>query len=372
MYETREPEKALLIGAKVRGTRDGWTLDGSLDELEQLALTAGARIAGRLHQHLVRPVPRSYIGEGKLEEAKALQDTLGYNLVICDDELSPVQGRNLELALGLKVIDRTALILDIFAHRARTREGQLQVELAQHQYLLPRLAGRWPHLERLGAGIGTRGPGESQLETDRRLIRHRIQRITRLLEDVRRQRALHRQHRRQEGLPVVSLVGYTNAGKSTLFNALCRADAFVEDKLFATLDPTTRHLHLPRDTAALLTDTVGFIHKLPLSIVAAFRATLEELEDARVLAHVVDITHPQAPLQFRVVEQTLRELGLAEKPRVVVLNKADLLPGGQPHASPKEGWLGDTVLVSARLGWGLDELRRRMAATLRETKEAPL
>ncbi len=370
MYKTREPERALLIGVRVRGTRDGWTLEGSLDELELLALTAGARVAGRLYQHLAHPAPRFYIGEGKLKEATALKDTLGYNLAICDDELSPVQGRNLELALGLKVIDRTALILDIFARRARTREGQLQVELAQHQYLLPRLAGRWPHLERLGAGIGTRGPGESQLETDRRLIRGRIQRLTRLLEDVRHQRSLQRQRRRREGLPVVSLVGYTNAGKSTLFNALCRTDAFVEDKLFATLDPTTRHLHLPRGMAALLTDTVGFIQKLPPSIVAAFRATLEELGDALLLVHVVDITHPQAPLQFRAVEQTLAELGLAAKPRVMALNKVDLLPGGQPHPA-SGGWLGEAVAVSALRGWGLDELRRRIAATLREAKEAP-
>ncbi|MEE9201646.1 MAG: GTPase HflX [Dehalococcoidia bacterium] len=367
MYETREPERALLIGVKVRRSQDGWTLDGSLDELELLALTAGARIAGRLSQHLAHPIPRFYMGEGKLKEATALRDTLGYNLVICDDELSPVQGRNLELALGLKVIDRTALILDIFARRARTREGQLQVELAQHQYLLPRLAGRWPHLERLGAGIGTRGPGESQLETDRRLIRRRIQRITRLLEDVRRQRALHRQHRQREGLPVVSLVGYTNAGKSTLFNALCRSDVFVEDKLFATLDPTTHRLHLPGDMMALLTDTVGFIQKLPHSIVAAFRATLEEMEDARMLVHVVDITHPQAPLQFRAVEQTLAELGLAAKPRMTVLNKIDLLPGGKNRRLRR----GEGVAVSALHGLGLEQLRRRIAATLRKTGAAP-
>jgi GTP-binding protein HflX len=368
MHETREPERALLIGVRGRGTQDGWTLDSSLDELELLTLTAGARVAGRLYQHLTRPASRFYIGEGKLKEATALKDTLGYNLAICDDELSPVQGRNLELALGLNVIDRTALILDIFARRARTREGQLQVELAQHQYLLPRLAGRWPHLERLGAGIGTRGPGESQLETDRRLIRHRIQRITRLLEDVRRQRALHRQRRQREGLPVVSLVGYTNAGKSTLFNALCRTtDAFVEDKLFATLDPTTHRLHLPGDMTALLTDTVGFIQKLPHSIVAAFRATLEELEDASMLVHVVDITHPQAPLQFRAVEQTLAELGLTAKPRMMALNKIDLLPGARSRLLR---W-GDGVAVSARHGWGLEQLRRRIATTLRKAGAAP-
>ncbi|MEK7847664.1 MAG: GTPase HflX [Chloroflexota bacterium] len=370
MYETREAERALLIGVKVRGTQDGWGLDESLDELEQLALTAGAEVVGRLSQHLARPSPRFYIGEGKVKEAVALQGTLGHNLIICDEELSPVQGRNLELSLGLKVIDRTALILDIFARRARTREGQLQVELAQHQYLLPRLAGRWPHLERLGGGIGTRGPGESQLETDRRLIRGRIQRLTKLLEEVRRQRSLHRQQRRRTGVPVVSLVGYTNAGKSTLFNALCRADVFVEDKLFATLDPTTRRLRLPGDMAAFLTDTVGFIQKLPPSIVAAFRATLEELEDASLLLHVVDITHPLAPRHFRTVEETLQGLGLEGKPRVLVLNKIDLLPDGRGSTTDGRG-LGEAVAVSALQGWGLEELRRRIAACLRETGVAP-
>ncbi|MDP6510602.1 MAG: GTPase HflX [Dehalococcoidia bacterium] len=361
MHETREPEKALLIGVRVKGRRYGWTLDDSLDELEQLAGTAGAEVVGRLSQHLVRPSSRFYMGEGKLSEATDLIQPLGYNLLICDDELSPIQGRNLELALGLKVLDRTALILDIFARRARTREGQLQVELAQHQYLLPRLAGRWPHLERLGAGIGTRGPGESQLETDRRLIRRRIHRLTLLLEDVRLQRSLHRQRRQREGLPVVSLVGYTNAGKSTLFNALCRSNAFIENKLFATLDPTTHRLHLPGGVAALASDTVGFIQKLPPSIIAAFRATLEDLKDSAVLVHVVDITHPLAPLQFRTVEETLSELGVSDKPRLMVLNKVDLLPGRQA----KRTRLGDSVAVSALTGWGLEVLRRRIAASLK-------
>ncbi|MDP7240053.1 MAG: GTPase HflX, partial [Dehalococcoidia bacterium] len=209
MHETREPEKALLVGVRVKGRRGGWTLEGSLDELEQLARTAGAQVVGRLSQHLVRPSSRFYMGEGKLSEAVDLIESTGYNMLICDDELSLVQGRNLELALGLKVIDRTALILDIFARRARTREGQLQVELAQHQYMLPRLAGRWPHLERLGAGIGTRGPGESQLETDRRLIRNKIQRLKRDIEEVRQHRALYRKRRKRQGTPIVALVGYT-------------------------------------------------------------------------------------------------------------------------------------------------------------------
>jgi GTP-binding protein HflX len=307
------------------------------------------------------------MGEGKLSEAVDLIESTGYNMLICDDELSLVQGRNLELALGLKVIDRTALILDIFARRARTREGQLQVELAQHQYMLPRLAGRWPHLERLGAGIGTRGPGESQLETDRRLIRRRIHGLTHLLENVRLQRSLHRQRRQREGLPVVSLVGYTNAGKSTLFNALCRSDAFVENKLFATLDPTTRRLHLPSGISALASDTVGFIQKLPPSIIAAFHATLEELEDSAVLLHVVDITHPLAPLQFSAVENTLMELGVSDKPRVMVLNKVDLLTDRQFT----QARLADSIAVSALTGRGLDVLRLRLAANLRDYNENP-
>jgi len=321
-------------------------------------------VVGRVVQRLPAPT-HYYLGRGKLEELAALKGQWGYNVVITDDELSPVQQRNLERALRVKIIDRSALILDIFARRARTREGQLQVELAQHQYLMPRLIGQWSHLERLGGGIGTRGPGESQLETDRRLIRERIRRLKEELEEVRRHRALYRKRRQRQGLPVVSLVGYTNAGKSTLFNALCRANVLVESKPFATLDPTTRRLKLPGGEVILLTDTVGFIHKLPPSVIAAFRATLEELEEASLLLHVVDISHRNAWQQCQTVERTLAELGLGEKPRILILNKIDLLPDGQKLKEE----IPDSVFTSAALGWGLDKLSRLIAAKLDYVKQ---
>ena len=269
--------------------------------------------------------PATYIGKGKVQEIIDAEPELEYTTVVFDDELTPSQQRNLEKQLDVKVIDRTALILDIFAQHARTKEGRLQVELAQHEYILPRLRGQWSHLERLGGGIGTRGPGETQIETDRRLIRNRISLIKKQIEDVRRQRALHRQQRAKQGIPVVSLVGYTNAGKSTLMRALSGADVLVQDQLFATLDPVTRRIHLPSGGAALLTDTVGFIQKLPTQLVAAFRATLEELEEATLMLHVVDITHPDAEEQAETVEETLAELGLADRPRLMVLNKMDRL-----------------------------------------------
>jgi len=266
----------------------------------------------------------------------------------------------------VKVIDRTALILDIFARRAHTREGQLQVELAQHQYLLPRLAGQWSHLERLGGGIGTRGPGESQLETDRRLVRNRIHRLQTQLEAVRRHRSLYRQKRKRNQIPVVALVGYTNAGKSTLLNALSQAGVTVEDKLFSTLDPVTRRLVLPTGQRFLLTDTVGFIHKLPPSIVAAFRATLEELSEADLLVHVVDITHPDAAHQFQTVENILADLRLKEKPTITVLNKLDLVVEDEEQLSSLLSELqGDTTVpLSALKGWGFDKLLDRIAACL--------
>jgi GTP-binding protein HflX len=280
-------------------------------------------------------------------------------VVIFDDELTPAQQRSLENALNLKVIDRTALILDIFGRHARTREGQLQVELAQHQYLLPRLAGQWSHLERLGGGIGTRGPGESQLETDRRLIRRRVQKLEEQLQVVRRRRASSVSRRKQARLPVVSFVGYANAGKSTLFNRLSNAGVVVQDQLFSTLDPVTRRIWLPGGGQALITDTVGFIHKQPPTVVAAFKATLEELHEADLLLHVIDITHPKAPEQTEVVEDTLRELGLSEKPWLLAVNKMDLL--GESQNGQREAELPalskyPSVLVSAALGWNLDML----------------
>jgi len=372
MLKTRtEKEKAFLVGIDSKSSADGWSIDSSLEELSYLAKTAGADVVGRLAQKLGRPSPTYYLGKGKLEGLIKLKEQSPYSVVIFNDELSPRQQRNLEEALEVKVIDRTALILDIFARRAQTREGQLQVELAQHQYLLPRLAGQWSHLERLGGGIGTRGPGESQLETDRRLIRKRIQRLQGQIEAVRRHRALYRQKRRDSRIPVVALVGYTNAGKSTLLNALSKADVLVEDKLFSTLDPVTRRLVLPDGQQFLLTDTVGFIHKLPPSIVAAFRATLEELTEADLLLHVVDITHNDAAEQFQTVEGILANLDLDNKPKITVLNKMDVVAGNQeemnalaltkPLKPP-----GDTnVVISALKGWGLDKLLVMISRYLR-------
>ena len=315
-------------------------------------------------QRLDAPDPATYIGKGKVGEIKALGGGGAYDIAIFDEELSPSQQKNLEDALKVKVLDRTALILDIFAMRARTREGRLQVELAQSEYLLPRLKGQWSHLERLGGrsgapgAIGVRGPGETQIE------------------DVRRQRALYRRRREREGVPVVALVGYTNAGKSTLMRAMTRdQDVFVQNQLFATLDPLTRRIHLDDAHGALLTDTVGFIQKLPTQLVAAFRATLEELADASVLLHVVDITHPDAAGQSQTVEDTLRDLGLADKPRVTALNKIDQLPdadGALPATSRELAYYQETlaadlpeaVLISAEKRWNIDLLRRRIVEVL--------
>ena len=319
-------------------------------------------------QRLEKP-SQVYLGTGKLEELKQTQKEMGSSLVIFDDELTPTQQRNLESALNGKVIDRTALILDIFSRHARTREGQLQVELAQHQYLLPRLVGQWSHLERLGGGIGTRGPGETQLETDRRLIQKRIQRLEHQLELVLRRRVSYRDRRKQARLPVVSLVGYTNAGKSTLFNALSQAGVVVQNKLFSTLDPVTKRIWLLAGGQVLLTDTVGFIHKLPPLVVAAFRATLEELQEADLLLHVIDVTHSKAPEQTEVVDNMLAELNLKDKPRFLVINKMDLLvPRDDGKSQDDLGQLSDypSVLVSAALGWNLDTLLEKIGQRLDE------
>jgi GTP-binding protein HflX len=374
LLKTRtEKEKAFLIGVDSKSSADGWSIESSLEELSYLAKTAGAEVVGRLAQKLGRPSSTYYLGSGKLEELIKLKEQSPYSVVIFNDELSPRQQRNLEEALEVKVIDRTALILDIFAKRAQTREGQLQVELAQHQYLLPRLAGQWSHLERLGGGIGTRGPGESQLETDRRLIRKRINRLQSQIEAVRRHRALYRQKRKKSRIPVVALVGYTNAGKSTLLNALSQSNVLVEDKLFSTLDPVTRSLILPNGRQFLLTDTVGFIHKLPPSIVAAFRATLEELAEADLLLHIVDITHHDAAEQFQTVEEILADLNLTEKPQITVLNKIDLTVEDPEELttlaltmSIKPPPDDSTVTISALKGWGLDKLLDRIAAYLNQ------
>ena len=358
-----EEEKAYLVAVSSGEDNGLGDTEGSIAELAQLTSSAGASVVGSLIQHLPSPSKVFYIGKGKVEDLRLQRDETGYNLVIFDDELTPSQQYNLEEALGVRVIDRVTLILDVFARHARTSEGKLQIELAQYKYLLPRLAGRWSHLERLGGGIGTRGPGESQLESDRRLIKQKVQRLEKKLEDIRKHRSLYYERRRKAGIPIVSLVGYTNAGKSTLFNALSEAGVLVADKLFATLDPTTRRVALPDGKSILLTDTVGFIKKLPPAIISAFRATLEELDEADLFIHVVDLSAVNASEQFQVVENILCELGLADKPRITALNKVDLLTGSlnmgrddltlEPLLPCPDG---KTVLVSARKGWGIREL----------------
>ena len=360
------------MGVQYRRRSDLWSAKDSLTELGDLARSAGARVVESMLQRLDRPT-HTYLGKGKLEECRQQAKQHNIDTVICDDELSPTQQRNLEDALGgLKIIDRTALILDVFAGRAQTREGRLQVELAQHEYLLPRLAGQWSHLERLGGGIGTRGPGETQLETDRRLVRNRILKLKKGLEDVRRHRALYRARRREQRMPVASLVGYTNAGKSTLLNALTGASVATEDKLFSTLDPITRQIALPSGRIALMTDTVGFIQKLPPAVVAAFRATLEEIEESAVIVHVVDITHPNAGEQASVVEDALTGLGLTARPTVLALNKTDLLESmnGRPTGEMLESMVEahpEAVLTSALSGTGLPRLLSQVDALLSET-----
>ncbi len=349
-----------------KGSRGKQSAENSIEELTQLAGAAGAKVVGKIVQQLPVPSSAYYVGKGKLEEILALRDSADYTVIILDDELSPNQQRNLEEALKVKIIDRAALILDIFARRARTHEGRLQVELAQHQYLLPRLTGQWSHLERLGGGIGTRGPGESQLETDRRLIRRKIQHLKEQTEKIKKHRALYRQKRKKSGMPVVALVGYTSAGKSTLLNALCQAEVFTDDRLFATLDPTTRRLPLPDKNLVLITDTVGFIRKLPPTIISAFRATLEELSEASLLVHVVDLASPDASEQCRAVEEILRELELEDKPRITVLNKIDLLLDSGRNwdelaameylSGMAEAAEINTVLISAAKKWGLTGL----------------
>jgi GTP-binding protein HflX len=330
---------------------------------------------------LSEPHKSHYLGKGKIEELLALKGKTGYNVVIFDDELTPMQQQNLESALKVKIIDRAALILDIFARRARTHEGRLQVELAQHQYLLPRLAGQWSHLERLGGGIGTRGPGEPQLETDRRLIRTRIGRLKEQIEKIRRHRELYRQKRHKTGISVIALVGYTNAGKSTLLNALSRAGVLAKDELFSTLDPTTRRIALPKGKIVLISDTVGFIRKLPPTIVTAFRATLEELTDADLLVHVVDLTSHNAPEQCQTVEGVLTELNLKDKPRITALNKIDLLLDKNKtwdEASAikylAELNIGNlcaaenTLFISATKKWGLTELLKLIGQIIEQEK----
>jgi GTPase len=355
-----------LIAVDTGDITTGWSTDNSLEELAQLAKSAGATVVAKVIQKLPSPTKSHYLGRGKVEEILAAKSSKDYNTAIFDDELTPLQQQNLEESLKVKIIDRAALILDIFAHRAFSREGKLQVELAQHQYLLPRLAGQWSHLERLGGGIGTRGPGESQLETDRRLIRNRIGRLKNEIEKISRHRELYRQKRHKTGIPVISLVGYTNSGKSTLLNSLTKAGVLAKDELFSTLDPTTRRIRISDKRTVLITDTVGFIRKLPPTIITAFRATLEELSDADLLVHVVDITTSNATEQNMTVENILTDLNLKNKPRITALNKIDLLLDKEKkwneytalefikelNISNQCAVSKDTVFISAAKKWG--------------------
>jgi GTP-binding protein HflX len=352
-----------------------WSLAASLEELAQLASTAGIEVVGQIEQRLDRPHPATFIGAGKVEELVERVAETAADVVIFDDELSPRHQREIEKALGdgVKLLDRTALILDIFAQHAQTREGALQVELAQYRYRLPRLTRAWTHLARQAGGraggatggVGLRGPGETQLETDRRVIRRRIAHLEAELEKVRAHRSQYRARRRREGIPVVAIVGYTNAGKSTLLNTLSDAGVLVEDKLFATLDPTTRRVRLPGGRAALFTDTVGFIQKLPTQLVAAFRATLEEVSEADLLLHVVDITHPHARSQARAVMETLTEIGATDRPVVTALNKVDRLPDPQAVTAMLTDF-PNSVAISALEGYGIPLLLGRIEEALEQ------
>ena len=332
--------------------------DTSMEELADLLETAGGVCVGTVFQNKDAPDPRTFIGEGKAAEVKELVGAMGADMVVVDNPLSPSQQRVLSEELGVQVLDRAALILDIFAQRARTREGRLQVELAQYQYLLPRLLGMWTHLERQEGAIGTRGPGETQLETDRRHIRRKIQKLREELEQVRRVWATQRTRREKNEVPVVAIVGYTNAGKSTLLNRLTGADIPANNRLFDTLDTTTRTLEISDTCTVLLSDTVGFIRKLPHHLVEAFKATLEELSYADLLLHVIDASNPLWREQAAVVEQLIVELGAEQTPRIDVFNKCDRFTGDiLPHGA-------DIVSISAKTGQGLDELLKKIGGRL--------
>src|SRR5438094_5862684 len=346
-----------------------WTLRDSVDERAELAATAGAEVVGDGTQRLEAPVAATFIGCGKADEFARHCQSQEVDTVIFDDDLSPAQSRNLETVFECKVLDRTVLILDIFAQRARTREGKLQVELAQLQHLLPRLTRYWSHLSRQKGGIGMRGgEGESQLESDRRRVQERIDKIGEELVLVRRHRATQRAGRQRQLWPLASIVGYTNAGKSTLLNTLTGAEVLEEDKLFATLDPTTRRLRLPTNQNVLLTDTVGFIRKLPHRLVEAFKATLEEVVEADLLLHVVDISHPQAADQIRAVNTVLDEIGAAGKPTLMVFNKIDRVENGELVNRNLERY-PNTVAVSATTGQGFPELLAELGSQLRPARE---
>ncbi len=359
--EPRPHQRALLLTLE----RPDAPWEESLEELARLAETAGVDVVGTVTQKRDRPNPVYFVGKGKAHEIRQTKGEAGADILLVDGELKPTQQRNLEEAANMGVLDRTALILDIFAQRARSAEGKIQVELAQLDYLLPRLTGRGTELSRLGGGIGTRGPGETKLEADRRRLRQRLRALKKQVEEIQRRRNVERRHRREAGIPVVALVGYTNAGKSTLLNALSGASAFVEDLLFATLDPTIRRVSLPEGRDFLLADTVGFIRNLPHQLVAAFRATLEEIAEADVLIHVVDASHPQMQDQLEAARRILAELGCAGKPTVTAFSKCDLLSD--------RSWLTEAMAreehalaVSGTTGEGLRELLRLVGERLEQ------
>lgn len=354
-------EHVILLGVSLQ---DGDDTEQSLDELEELAKTAGAVTVGRVIQNREAVHPGTYIGKGKIEEVQLLAEELGADAVICDDELSPAQLRNLQQELDLKVMDRTLIILDIFAARASTSEGKIQVELAQLKYRQARLVGLRDSLSRLGGGIGTRGPGEKKLEMDRRLIKNRIAQLNRELAEVKRHREVTRSRRSRQSTEVAAIVGYTNAGKSTLLNTMTGADVLEEDKLFATLDPTTRVLALESGQEVLLTDTVGFIRKLPHHLIEAFRSTLEEAKYADIILHVVDASNPQAEQQMLVVYETLANLGVTDKKIITLFNKQDQVPEGQEMMRDRKA--DKTLYISAKKGDGLQELKSLLEEMVNE------
>ena len=360
-------ERVFLVGAELK-KGNTFDVNESMEELSELATTAGANIIGEGTQKLDRPHVATFIGKGKAGEFAELAKQGRVDTVIFDDELSPAQNRNLERIFDCKVLDRTALILDIFAQRARTREGKMQIEMAQLQHILPRLTRMWTHLSRQKGGIGMRGDGESQLEVDRRRIQERIARLRRELEEVKRVRSTQRRGRQRSQWPLVSIVGYTNAGKSTLLNKLTGSEVLSEDKLFATLDPTTRRVRLPTNQNALLSDTVGFIRKLPHQLVESFKATLEEVVEADILMHVVDVSNRAAVEQIQAVDEVLKEIDGDDKPTLMVFNKVDQLPerNGNLH------WLREydhAVAMSARTGEGMEELMAELGTMLRPIRK---
>ena len=379
LYDTKpKKEKAFLVGVEFHNSNHLLGVNESLEELELLADTAGLIVVGSEQQKLSAPNPATFIGSGKVEEIKVLVETLNADVVIFDEELSPRNFRELEKEFGTRtrVIDRTTLILDIFAQHAQTHEGRLQVELAQYEYLLPRLTRAWSHLARQAGGgagrsgsvggVGLRGPGETQLEVDRRQIRDRISRLKDEIEKVREHRNRYRQKRRNSNIPIVALVGYTNAGKSTLINSLTKADVYVADQLFATLDPTTRRWELPGGHAVLISDTVGFIQKLPTHLVAAFRATLEEIAEADLLLHIVDASHPDAVQQWRSVMNTLKDLKAERIPMITVLNKIDRIDLHTDLIQRVIPEFSDSILISALEKTNLDEIENSVKQMLFE------